>query len=50
MIGSFGKDKRDLNTRMEQTAALIRHKNLGDELENKVTRYYEYLWARYRGR
>ena len=49
LMSSFNRDKRELHAKVSRVQSLIRYKKVPAEIESKVTRYFEYIWARYGG-
>jgi cyclic nucleotide gated channel alpha 3 len=49
LIGSFNRDKREFNNLVEKMRALGEQAALTEELESKIVRYYEYIWAHHQG-
>jgi hypothetical protein len=49
LIGSFNRDKREFNNLVEKMRALSQQAALTEELQSKIVRYYEYIWAHHQG-
>eukprot|EP01032_Pedospumella_encystans_P009892 gene9892-11607_t len=49
LMENFNRDKREFNLKVEKIRELVRYKSVSKNIETKIVRYYEYIWARYGG-
>ena len=49
LIGSFNKDKKEFDAKVEKMKRLLTEKSVPEDLSVKILLYYEYIWARYGG-
>jgi hypothetical protein len=49
LMESFNRDKREFNLKVDKIRHLARYKSVPKQIERKIVRYYEYIWARYGG-
>jgi len=49
LMERFNRIRRDYNTKVDKIRQLVKQKSVSKEIEGKINRYYEYIWARYGG-
>lgn len=49
LIGSFNREKREFNIKVDKMRSLMRYTKIPSHIEEKVLRYYEYIWSRFGG-
>eukprot|EP01033_Poteriospumella_lacustris_P008702 gene8702-6258_t len=49
LIASFNRDKREFNAKVERMRGLMQHTHVPAHIQERVFRYYEYVWSRFSG-
>lgn len=49
IVSGFGQDKRLFQSHRKEIEDLVRFRNVPQSLTDRISRYHEYLWGRYKG-
>jgi hypothetical protein len=49
LMENFNRIRRDFDHKVDKIRLLVKYKSVSKEIEGKISRYYEYIWARYGG-
>lgn len=49
LMSSFAREKREFRAKVAKVQELTRYKKVPTDIEQKIARYFEYMWTRYGG-